>query len=82
LGTTSLVGISFIAYLDAKQVDQLAKDKRVERLTQDAYLQPSALWNTATDTSGQQRSWGLYAMGVANAGSSNGAATVYVLDTG
>jgi hypothetical protein len=85
IATTSLVGISFVAYLDAKQVDQLAKDKRVSLLTQDTYLKPSALWNNMNDNFGyppQVRPWGLQAMGLTYAGSSNGTATVYVLDTG
>ena len=81
-GTTSLVGTSFTAYLTEKQVDQFSTDKRVKLITQDAYLQPSALWNSSTDPSGQVRPWGLQAMDVAYAGSSNGGATVYVLDTG
>ena len=55
---------------------------RVKLITQDVYLQPSALWNSSTDPSGQVRPWGLQAMDVASAGSSNGTATVYVLDTG
>lgn len=38
LGTTSLVGTSFTAYLTEKQVEQFAKDKRVKLITQDAYL--------------------------------------------
>lgn len=77
-----MVGTSFTAYLTDKQVEQLAKDKRVKLLTEDAYLEPSALWNSTTDYTGQARSWGLYALGVSSAGSSNGGATVYVLDTG
>ncbi len=85
LSTTSLVGISFVAYLDAKQVDQIAKDKRVALMTQDAYLKPSALWNNITENFGgnmQVRPWGLQAMGLTYAGSSNGSAIVYVLDNG
>lgn len=80
--TTSLIGPSFTAYLTEKQVDQLSKDKRVKLITQDAYLKPSALWNSSTDYDGQVRPWGLYATSVAQAGSSNGSTTVYVLDTG
>jgi Subtilase family len=82
IATTSLVGISFVAYLDAKQVDQLAKDKRVSLLTQDTYLKPSALWNNINEWTGQVRPWGLQALGVTYASSSNGTATVYVLDSG
>ena len=82
LGTTSLVGTSFTAYLTDKQVEQFSKDSRVSQLTQDVYLTPSAVWNSVTDYSGQVRPWGLQAMGVTYAGSSNGSATVYVLDTG
>ena len=48
LGTTSFVGISFIAYLTETQVAQFSKDARVSRLTQDVYLTPSALWNSTT----------------------------------
>ena len=82
LGTTSLVGTSFIAYLTPIQVDLFSKDLRVAQMTQDVYLTPSAVWNSSTDASGQVRPWGLQAMGVTYAGSSNGGATVYVLDTG
>ena len=82
LGTTSFVGISFVAYLTEKQVAQFSKDARVSRLTQDVYLTPSALWNSSTDGSGQVRSWGLSAMGLTGGVPSNGSATVYVLDTG
>lgn len=82
LGTTSLVGTSFTAYLTTAQVEQFSKDMRVKLITQDAYIEPSALWNSSTDPSGQVRPWGLYAMDVAAAGSSNGGATVYVLDYG
>lgn len=87
LGTTSLVGTSFTAYLTENQAEQFAKDKRVKLITQDAYVQPSALWssnppNPPPNYAGQVRPWGLYAMGVSGAGSSNGTATVYVLDTG
>lgn len=82
LGTTSLVGTSFSAYLTPTQVAQFAKDVRVKLITQDVYLQPSALWNSSTDPWGQVRPWGLHAMDVAWGGPSNGTATVYVLDTG
>ena len=82
LGTTSLVGTSFTAYLTPTQVDLFSKDSRVAQMTQDLYLTPSAVWNSSTDASGQVRPWGLQAMGVTYAGSSNGGATVYVLDTG
>ena len=82
LGTTSLVGTSFTAYLTEKQVEQFAKDKRVKLVTQDVYLRPSALWNSTNDYYPQVRPWGLHAMDVAWAGPSNGSATVYVLDTG
>lgn len=82
IGTTSLVGTSFTAYLTTTQVDEFSKDKRVKLITQDAYIKPSALWNSTTDYNGQVRPWGLQAMDVAYAGSSNGSATVYVLDTG
>lgn len=81
LSTTALVGTSFTAYLTEKQAEQFSKDNRVLRLTQDRYLKPSALWSSTGDPY-EHQSWGLYATGVANAGSSNGAATVYVLDTG
>lgn len=82
-GTTSLVGTSFIAYLTSSQVDQFSKDKRVKLITQDAYISPSALWNsTGLNYWEQHRSWGLSAMVVDYAGASNGIATVYVLDTG
>ncbi len=80
--STSVVDTSFTAYLTEKQLDQLAKDKRVKLITPDVYLEPSALWTASTDYSGQTRDWGLYAMGVAQAGSSNGTAAVYVLDSG
>ena len=82
LGTTSLVGTSFTAYLTVKQVEQFSKDSRVAQMTQDVYLTPSAVWTNVTDYYGQVRPWGLQAMGVTYAGSSNGNATVYVLDTG
>ncbi len=81
-GTTSLVGTSFTAYLTEKQVEEFSKDKRVKLITQDAYLTPSALWNSTNDNTSQVRPWGLHAMDVAWAGPSNGSATVYVLDTG
>ena len=81
LGTTSLVGTSLVAYLSDNQVDQLAKDKRVAMLTEDRYVEPSGLWNSTMDPSGQVRPWGLQAMGIGG-GSSNGSATVYILDTG
>lgn len=81
-GTTSLVGTSFTAYLTEKQIEQFSKDTRVELITQDAYLTPSALWNSTNDNYPQVRPWGLHAMEVAWAGPSNGSATVYVLDTG
>lgn len=80
--TSGLVGTSFTAYLTEKQLEQFSKDKRVKLITQDAYIQSSAIWNPATDASGQVRPWGLQAMSVSNAGSSNGGATVYVLDYG
>lgn len=80
---TSLVGTSFTAYLDDKQVEQLSNDKRTKLISEDSYLQHSALWTTTTDPSGQIRPWGLQAMGTANGGgTSNGFATVYILDTG
>ena len=81
LGTTSLVGTSFTAFLTEKQVEQFSRDNRVRRVTPDRYAQTSALWGSITDYSGQVRPWGLQAMGVSG-GSSNGTATVYVLDTG
>lgn len=80
LGTTSLVGTSFVAYLSAAQVELLAKDKRVALLTEDTYIQPSSLWNNSTDSSGQVRPWGIQAMNTG--GSSSRAATVYILDAG
>jgi Subtilase family len=82
---TAVIGTSFTAYLTDKQVDKLAKDKRVKMMTQDAYIKASALWNDINDNFGyppQVRPWGLQALGVTYAASSNGAATVYVLDTG
>ncbi len=81
LSTTSSVGTSFTAYLTEKQVEQLASDKRVALITQDEYLRPSALWNSTSGPGTQVSSWGLQAMDISG-GSSNGGATVYVLDTG
>lgn len=80
--TTGLIGTSFIAHLTEQQVKQFSNDKRVKLITQDIYIQSSALWNSSTDASGQTRPWGLEAMAVANAGSSNGGAIVFVLDFG
>jgi len=80
--TTGLIGTSFIAHLTEQQVKQFSNDKRVKLITQDVYIQSSALWNSSTDASGQARPWGLEAMAVANAGSSNGGAIVFVLDFG
>jgi Subtilase family len=85
LGSTSLVGTSFIAYLTEKQVEQFSKDSRVALITEDSYLQPSALWNNTPEPNGQTtpqvRPWGLDAL-LTSGASSNGGATVYVLDTG
>ena len=82
VGTTSLVGTSFIAYLNKQQVEQLTIDPRVKMITQDRYVHSSSIWSPTTDSSGQFRQWGLQAMAVGSAGSSNGLATVYVLDFG
>lgn len=79
--STSLIGTSFTTYLTEKELEQLSKDKRVKLITEDTHLTLSALWNSTTDPSGQVRSWGLQALGVGG-GSSNGTATVYVLDNG
>lgn len=85
LGSTSLVGTSFIAYLTEKQVEQFSKDSRVGLITEDSYLQSSALWNNAPEPNGQTTPqvwpWGMSAL-LTNGASSNGGATVYVLDTG
>ncbi len=81
VATTSFVGVSFVAYLTPKQVDQFTKDKRVLRVTEDFYLDPSALWNDTKYGINIIRPWGLAAMGIGGGGS-NGMATVYVLDTG
>lgn len=81
IASTSFVGTSFVAYLESKDVEQLTKDKRVAMLTEDRVLQPSAIWNSTRDPSGQVRPWGLQAVGATGA-SSNGIATVYVIDTG
>jgi hypothetical protein len=84
VATTSFVGVSFVAYLTPKQVDQFTKDKRVLRVAEDVYVTFSSLWNDAKDYGGQITrpwAWGLAAIGVGYSGS-NGLATVYVLDTG
>jgi len=82
LGSTSLVGTSFVAYLDEKEVEHLARDKQVAKLTEDAPIPVSALWNNTTDAgTSQLRSWGLHALGV-SAGSLSAGGTVYVLDAG
>lgn len=80
--TTSYVGTSFTAYLTEKQVEQFSKDKRVERITRDVYIEPSAIPWDDTVYYGQVLPWGNQALGVNYAGSSNGIATVYILDTG
>jgi subtilisin family serine protease len=80
--STHLVGTSFTADLTEKQVDQLAKDKRVVRLTQDQYLTPSNLWNDDPSWYSYPRSWGNYAMGGQYLGASNGTAIIYVVDSG
>lgn len=82
LGSTSLVGTSFVAYLDDKEVAQLSKDKQVSMITEDTAISPSSLWNNSVDPgTSQTRSYGLQALGMSGAGS-NGGATVYVLDSG
>lgn len=81
LGTTSLVGTSFTAYLDEKEADRLRKDKRVVRVTLDAHMAHSALWSNTATNGGQLISWGRQAMGVSG-NNSTGYATVYVVDTG
>lgn len=82
LGTTSLVGTSFVAYLDDKEVEQLAKDKQVSMLTEDTPILPSALWNNTVDPgTSQTRPYGVEALGTSGLQSSGGA-TVYVLDSG
>ena len=82
LGTTSLVGTSFVAYLDDKEVEQLARDKQVSMLTEDTPILPSALWNNTVDPgTNQTRPYGVEALGTSGLQSSGGA-TVYVLDSG
>lgn len=81
LGSTSLVGTSFVAYLDEKEVEQLTKDRQVAMLTEDRAVPLSALWNNTPETGSETRSWGLHALGIAT-GSLSGGATVYVLDSG
>jgi Subtilase family len=84
VSSTHLVGTSFTAYLDQKQVERLAKDKRVERLTQNRYINPSSsgLWSDDPSWHWSPRSWGNYAMGGNYVGASIGTATIYVVDNG
>ncbi len=81
LRTTAFIAPTFVAYLDEKQVKQLAADKRVLRLEQDTYVQTSNVWNDAV-VGGQTQSWGVQAMGLSNPSPSNGLARVYVIDSG
>ncbi len=84
LSTTSLVGVSFTAYLTEEQVANLRADARVQRITRDTYLKPSAVWtDTDTTVNGQvqKRSWGVQALGGPYYSASK-PTTVYVLDTG
>ena len=80
LRTTALIAPTFLAYLDEKQVKQLASDKRL-LLEQDTYVETSNLWND-TNSGAQVNSWGVEAMGLSNPSPSNGLARVFVLDTG
>jgi Subtilase family/Peptidase inhibitor I9 len=88
LSATSLTVPSFVAYLTEKQAKDLANDKRVVSMTEDRYGEVSSAplppppWYNTPEVSGQLRSWGLAAMNNASPASSNGSATVYVLDTG
>ena len=81
LRTTALIAPTFLAYLDEKQVKQLASDKRVLRLEQDTYVQTSNLWNNS-NSGGQVNAWGIEAMGLNNPSPSNGIAKVFLVDTG
>jgi subtilisin family serine protease len=81
ISTTALVGTSFSAYLSEKVVENLRRDKRVKRITQDTEVLPSSLWQNSQN-GGQTRSWGHAAIGAEFVGNSNGVATVYVIDNG
>lgn len=86
-GMTSWAKFSATAFLDTQQIEKLAKDKRVNLLTENEFGEPSSLiyqspWNNA-NVSFEFLSWGLTATtGGAGKFAASNARTVYVVDSG
>lgn len=81
---TSLVGLSFSAFMTDEQVHAIAKDQRVSLISLNVQLDFSsdatAVWSDI-DVSGEFLSWGKLAINNSQQ-SSNGSVTVYVMDSG
>ena len=84
--STTWVGASITAFLDAEQIWRIRRDSRVSMLSQDSFAQESSplwtsTWNTAPWT--ERWDWGRNAVaGKTTAGMGNDRPKVYVIDGG
>lgn len=83
--STTWVGASITAFLDAEQLWRIRRDPRVSRLTQDSFAETSALWGPSWNGNPwtERWDWGRNAVaGKTTSGMGNDRPKVYVIDTG
>jgi len=82
---TSLVGLSFTAFLSLEQIEAIRRDGRVAMISSNHYIEPSSdsksVWIDQYPNGGEKVPWGKMAMNP-NALSSSGTVRVYVVDFG
>ena len=84
---TTWVGNSVTAFLNSAQIEQLKLDPKIKLLTEDAYMQYSALWsaNWNGNAWGERNDWGRVAVSGKSVADLPGGGTgrkVYIIDSG